>query len=56
MRVNFRDELATKDIGQTINEVEALIKEAEPKVDMIFLETARQSDPGANEPIPQHIG
>jgi cation diffusion facilitator family transporter len=54
--VNFRDELETDDIERTINEVEALIKEAEPKVDMIFLETARRGEPGADEPIPQHIG
>lgn len=54
--VNFRNELATDDIEKTINEVEALIKQAEPMVDMIFLETARESDPGADKPIPQHIG
>ena len=54
--INFRNELATDDIEQTINEVEQLMKQAEPKVDMIFLETARERDPGPNEPIPQHIG
>ena len=54
--VNFRNELATDDIERTINEVEELIKQAEPKVDMIFLETARESDPGADVPNPQHIG
>jgi cation diffusion facilitator family transporter len=54
--INFRNELATDDIEQTINEVEQLIKQAEPKVDMIFLETARESEPGADEPIPLHIG
>jgi len=54
--VNFRNELATDDIERTINEVEELIKQAEPKVDMIFLETARESDPGADEPIPEHFG
>src|SRR5919107_5531062 len=54
--VNFRDELATDDIEQTINEVERNIKEAEPMVDMIFLETARRGEPGPDAPIPQHIG
>ncbi|HWW75589.1 MAG TPA: cation diffusion facilitator family transporter [Pyrinomonadaceae bacterium] len=54
--VNFRDELATDDIEQTINEVERNIKEAEPMVDMIFLETARRGEPGPDQPIPQHIG
>ena len=54
--VNFRDDLATDDIERTINEVEENIKRAEPMVDMIFLETARRSEPGPDEPIPQHIG
>lgn len=54
--INFRNDLATDDIEQTINEVEQLMKQAEPKVDMIFLETARESEPGPDEPIPQHIG
>ncbi|HEX7956210.1 MAG TPA: cation diffusion facilitator family transporter [Pyrinomonadaceae bacterium] len=54
--VNFRDDLATGDIERTINEVEENIKRAEPMVDMIFLETARRSEPGPDEPIPQHIG
>ena len=54
--VNFRNELATDDIEQTVNEVEELITQAEPMVHMIFLETARESDPGADVPNPQHIG
>ena len=54
--VNFRDELETDDIEQTINEIEQKIKSAEPMVDMIFLETARRSEPGPDAPIPQHIG
>jgi cation diffusion facilitator family transporter len=54
--VNFRDDLATGAIERTINGVEADIKRAVPMVDMIFLETARQSEPGPNAPIPQHIG
>ena len=54
--VNFRNELATDDIERTIDEVENLIKQAEPKVHMIFLETARESRSEVPEPIPQHIG
>lgn len=54
--INFRDELRTDEIEQTINEVEGLMKKAEPKVDMIFLETAREGEPGPDEPIPAHIG
>lgn len=54
--VNFRDELKTDDIERTINEVEDNIKRAEPMVDMIFLETARKSEPGPDAPIPLHIG
>ena len=54
--VNFRDELETDEIEKTIHEIERNIRRAEPMVDMIFLETARQSEPGPGEPIPQHIG
>lgn len=54
--INFSNELATDDIEQTINEVEELMKRAEPKVDMIFLETARAREAGPDKPIPQHIG
>ncbi|HVF48989.1 MAG TPA: cation diffusion facilitator family transporter [Pyrinomonadaceae bacterium] len=54
--VNFRDDLATDDIEATINEIEDLMKTAEPKVDMIFLETARQSEKGPHTPIAAHMG
>jgi cation diffusion facilitator family transporter len=54
--VNFRDDLATDEIERSIREIEQSIKRAEPMVDMIFLETARESEPGPVEPIPQHIG
>ena len=54
--INLRDELATDDIDQTIEEIEDLIKRAEPKVDMIFLETARESTSAQKEPVPQHMG
>jgi len=54
--INFRNELATDDIERTVNEVEELIKQAEPKVDMIFLETSRESEAGPDVPLPLHIG
>jgi divalent metal cation (Fe/Co/Zn/Cd) transporter len=54
--INFRNELATDDIERAVNEVEALIKKAEPKVDLIFLETARESAAERSVPLPQHIG
>src|SRR5919199_5805957 len=53
--VNFRDELETDDIEKTMREIERDIRRAEPMVDMIFLETARQGEPGPDEPIAQHI-
>ena len=54
--INLRNELATDDIEQTIEEIEELIKRAEPKVDKIFLETARESTGGKQGANPQHIG
>jgi cation diffusion facilitator family transporter len=54
--VQFRDDLATGDIERTVKEVEHNIKAAEPMVDMIFIETSRRGEPGAVNPIPQHIG
>ena len=53
--VNLRDDLMTGDIVQTIEEVEELIKRAEPKVEMIFLETARQSESSNRELVPEHM-
>ncbi|MCM3903165.1 MAG: cation diffusion facilitator family transporter [Pyrinomonadaceae bacterium] len=54
--VNLRDDLVTGDIVQTIEEVEDLIKRAEPKVEMVFLETARQSQSSELDVVPEHIG
>ncbi|MCA1573002.1 MAG: cation diffusion facilitator family transporter [Acidobacteria bacterium] len=54
--VNLRDELVTGDIVQTIEEVEDLIRRAEPKVEMIFLEAARQSESTELDVVPEHIG
>ena len=39
--VKLKDHLVTGDIEQTIEEIEGRIKEAEPKVEKIFLEAAR---------------
>jgi divalent metal cation (Fe/Co/Zn/Cd) transporter len=39
--VKLRQNLTTSDIERTILEVEDRIKQAEPKVEMIFLEAAR---------------
>jgi cation diffusion facilitator family transporter len=54
--INLRDDLATDDIEQTITEIEELIKRAEPKVHMVFLETARESQSEMREPLAQHMG
>lgn len=54
--INVRDELVTGDIVKTVEEVEELIKRAEPKVEMIFLETARQSESSAQECVTEHVG
>jgi cation diffusion facilitator family transporter len=52
--VNLRDDLVTDEIEQTIEEIENLIRRAEPKVEMIFLETARQGQITQGELVPQH--
>jgi divalent metal cation (Fe/Co/Zn/Cd) transporter len=54
--VNLRDDLVTSDIERTNEEIECLIKEAEPKVEMIFLETARASHSGKTDCVPEHVG
>lgn len=54
--INVRDDLVTSDIVKTVEEVEELIKRAEPKVEMIFLETARQSESSEQEPVTEHVG
>jgi cation diffusion facilitator family transporter len=54
--INVRDDLVTGDIVQTVEEVEELIKRAEPKVEMIFLETARQCDSSEQDCVPEHVG
>jgi cation diffusion facilitator family transporter len=54
--INLKNDLKTDEIEQTIEEIEDSIKRAEPKVDRIFLETARESESEVRKPIPQHIG
>ena len=54
--VNLKDELTNEEIVRAINEIEQKIKEVEPKVDMIFLETASLSESTVKEPMPEHIG
>jgi cation diffusion facilitator family transporter len=54
--VNLRDDLVTGSIVQTVEEVENLIKQAEPKVEMIFLEIARQSQSSAVDVVTEHMG
>ena len=53
--INLRNHLKTEEIEQTNEEIEDLIKRVEPKVDMIFLETARQSESDTQHPILEHI-
>lgn len=54
--VNLRDDLVTDDIERTNEEIESLIKKAEPKVEMIFLETARESHSTKRDVVPEHAG
>jgi cation diffusion facilitator family transporter len=54
--VNLRDDLVTDDIEQTNEEIETLIRKAEPKVELIFLETARESHSSKREVVPEHVG
>ncbi len=52
--INMNDDLTNTEIVETIAEIEESIKAAEPKVDMIFLETAGIGRPKAQRPDPQH--
>jgi len=54
--VNLRDDLVTDDIERTNEEIERLIRKAEPKVEMIFLESARESNSTRREVVPEHVG
>jgi cation diffusion facilitator family transporter len=54
--VKLKDDLVTGDILKSIEEIEERIKRAEPKVEMIFLETARGEQADQHLAVPQHIG
>lgn len=55
--VNLRNDLVTDDIEKTNEEIESLIMKAEPKVALIFLETARKrKKSGTTEIVPEHVG
>jgi cation diffusion facilitator family transporter len=54
--VQLRPDLVTGDIEKSIAEIEDRIKRAEPKVEMIFLETARGELVDGGRPIVEHIG
>ncbi len=54
--VNLRDDLVTDDIERTNEEIESLIRKAEPNVEMIFLESARESHSTKRNVVPEHVG
>ncbi len=54
--INLKNDLSNTEIVQTIAEVEEAMKKVEPKVDMIFLETASLKDTSVKEANPKHIG
>jgi len=54
--VKLKDGLTTEQIEQTIEEVEELIKRAAPKVEKIFLETAREVQQPQSEFVSEHVG
>ena len=54
--INLKDDLSNTQIVETIAEVEAAMKKAEPKVDMIFLETASLTKRAAEKPSAWRIG
>ena len=52
--VKMRQGLLTDEVERTVEEVEDRIKQAEPKVEMIFLEAARDQLPATREPLTQN--
>ena len=54
--VKLRQDLKTGDIEKAITEIEELIKRAEPKVEMIFLEAARGEHAERHAPVAEQIG
>jgi divalent metal cation (Fe/Co/Zn/Cd) transporter len=54
--VKLRDRLTTEEIEKSIEEIEALIQRAEPKVQKIFIETARETEGKDRKQVPAHVG
>ena len=54
--VKLRPNLVTNDVVSSIEEVEKRIKQAEPKVEMIFLEVARDDQGDQHVQVAEHIG
>jgi len=54
--VKLKENLVTSDILKSIEEIEERIKQAEPKVEMIFLEAARDEHVDGQAAVPQQIG
>ena len=54
--LQLRPDLRTGDIEQSIREIEDRIKKAEPKVEMMFLEVARDDTADRHAAVPEHIG
>jgi divalent metal cation (Fe/Co/Zn/Cd) transporter len=54
--VHLRQDLVTGDVVKSIEEIEERIKRAEPKVEMIFLEAARDTQPDGHQAVAEHIG
>jgi cation diffusion facilitator family transporter len=54
--VKLKPGLMLEEVERTIEEIEGLIKRAEPKVEMIFLEAARDGMLSTREPVSQTAG
>jgi cation diffusion facilitator family transporter len=54
--VKLRNNLQTEEIEQTIEQIEEMIRRAEPKVQMIFIETARADYPTGPLAAAHHVG
>lgn len=54
--INLKNDLTNEQIIESIAEIEENMKKAEPKVDMIFLETASLKNSNGKEVNPKHIG
>jgi len=54
--IQLRPDLRTGDIEKSIAEIEERIKRAEPKVQMMFLEVARNEQADSHAAVAEHIG